>query len=324
MLKSKAFKVFQYALFIIISILLIKFCINKIDVNSFYKTLKSGNYWIAFWVFLFSILVYISRIIRWQIILNKVDENIGFMNNFSAVASGYLVSFIFPRGGEIVKCAVLKKTNKLSLHKSISSTFFERIVDLLCLVLLMFLLLLLEMFSENYLLFSWINPEKIFKENNFWILPFIGLFGIFIMIYFYNKFKHQNNWFVTFLNNLKLMFDLLTNIKFLLNTLFIWLSYYLMTYLWFFVFDQTANLSLFQSFQIMIVGTIARSLPLPGGAVGAYHLAVAYALNTMNIDKETALGLAFIIHGFQTIFTVFAGIIAIIWLFIFDKSYRIK
>jgi uncharacterized membrane protein YbhN (UPF0104 family) len=253
-----------------------------------------------------------------------VDENIGFMNNFSAVASGYLVSFIFPRGGEIVKCAVLKKTNKLSLHKSISSTFFERIVDLLCLVLLMFLLLLLEMFSENYLLFSWINPEKIFKENNFWILPFIGLFGIFIMIYFYNKFKHQNNWFVTFLNNLKLMFDLLTNIKFLLNTLFIWLSYYLMTYLWFFVFDQTANLSLFQSFQIMMVGTIARSLPLPGGAVGAYHLAVAYALNTMNIDKETALGLAFIIHGFQTIFTVFAGIIAIIWLFIFDKSYRIK
>jgi uncharacterized membrane protein YbhN (UPF0104 family) len=74
----------------------------------------------------------------------------------------------------------------------------------------------------------------------------------------------------------------------------------------------------------MMVGTIARSLPLPGGAVGAYHLAVAYALTAMNIDKETALGLAFIIHGFQTIYTIFAGIIAIVWLFVFDKSYRIK
>jgi len=278
----------------------------------------------AFWVFLFSILVYISRILRWQIILNKVDENISFMNNFSAVALGYLVSFIFPRGGEVVKCAVLKKTNDLSLHKSISSTFFERLVDLFCLLILIVTLLCMELISKNYLVFSWINPEKFLQGKKIWILVSVGMIGLSVLAYFYNKFKHQNNWLITFLNNIKLMFALLSNWKFLAHTLFIWVSYFLMTYLWFFVFDQTSNLTFLQSFQIMIVGVIARSLPLPGGAVGAYHLAVAYALTTMNIDKETSLGLAFIIHGFQTIYTIFAGIVAIIWLFVFDKSYRIK
>lgn len=324
MFKSKIFVIIQYLVFIVASAWLVKYCFNKIDVNSFYNTLIRGNYWMAFWVFLFSVLVYISRILRWQIILNKVDENIGFMNNFSAVALGYLVSFIFPRGGEVVKCAVLKKTNNLSLHKSISSIFFERIIDSLCLLLLVLSLFLLEILSKKYLILSWIKPEDFLKGNKIWILVSIGLLGLIALVYFYRKYKYQNNWLITFLNNIKLMFALLSNLKFLAHTLFIWISYFLMTYLWFFVFEQTSNLTFLQSFQIMIVGVIARSLPLPGGAVGAYHLAVAYALTTMNIDKETALGLAFIIHGFQTIYTIFAGIIAIIWLFVFDKSYRIK
>ena len=185
-------------------------------------------------------------------------------------------------------------------------------------------LFLLEILSKKYLILSWIKPEDFLKGNKIWILVSIGLLGLIALVYFYRKYKYQNNWLITFLNNIKLMFALLSNLKFLAHTLFIWISYFLMTYLWFFVFEQTSNLTFLQSFQIMIVGVIARSLPLPGGAVGAYHLAVAYALTTMNIDKETALGLAFIIHGFQTIYTIFAGIIAIIWLFVFDKSYRIK
>ena len=324
MFKSKVYVIFQYLLFIIASAWLVKYCINKIDLNSFYNILIKGNYWMAFWVFLVSVLVYISRILRWQIILSKVDEKIGFMNNFSAVAAGYLVSFIFPRGGEVVKCAVLKKTNSLSLHKSISSIFFERLVDIFSLIIFLVSLIFWESISKKYLILSWINPEKFLQGNKIWILVSIGIIGLSVLAYFYHKFKHQNNWLITCLNNIKLLFALLANFKFLAHTLFIWVSYFLMTFLWFFVFDQTTNLSFFQTFQIMMVGTIARSLPLPGGAVGAYHLAVAYALTTMNIDKETALGLAFIIHGFQTIYTIFAGIIAIIWLFVFDKSYRIK
>jgi uncharacterized protein (TIRG00374 family) len=324
MFKSKAFVFFQYLIFIIASAWLVKYCLNKINLNSFYNILLKGNYWMAFWVFLVSVLVYISRILRWQIILNKVDEKISFLNNFSAVALGYMVSFIFPRGGELVKCAVLKKTNELSLHKSISSIFFERLIDIFCLFILLVTLIFAESISKNYLIFSWINPQKYFKGYHSLILLSIGIIGLLVLAYLYHHFKNKNNWLITFLSQIKLLFALLTNFKFLAHTLFIWISYFLMSYLWFFVFKQTTSLSFFQTFQIMMVGTIARSLPLPGGAVGAYHLAVAYALTTMNIDKETALGLAFIIHGFQTIFTIFTGIIAIIWLLVFDKSYRIK
>ena len=205
MFKSKAFIIIQYLFFIIASAFLIKYCFNKIDINSFYKILIKGNYWMAIWVFLFSVLVYISRILRWQIILTKVDEKINFMNNFSAVALGYLVSFIFPRGGEVVKCAVLKKTNGLSLHKSISSIFFERIIDSLCLLFLLLLLFIIEIFTKKYLILSWIEPEKFLKGSKIWIIIAIGIFGLLATIYFYRKYKHQNNWFITFLNNIKMI-----------------------------------------------------------------------------------------------------------------------
>ena len=190
MFKSKIFVIIQYIFFIIASAWLLKYCFNKIDVNSFYNILIKGNYWMAFWVFLFSVLVYISRILRWQIILNKVDEKIGFMNNFSAMAAGYLVSFIFPRGGEVVKCAILKKTNDLSLQKSISSIFFERIIDSLSLLLLVLSLFILELFTKKYLILSWIAPEKYLNGTKIWFLATAGIIVLLMMGYFYRKFKY--------------------------------------------------------------------------------------------------------------------------------------
>jgi hypothetical protein len=321
-LKSKIFITIQYLIFIGASIFLLKYCIAKIDFNTFYQTLSKGNYWVAIGVFVFSVLSYISRIFRWQIILQKVNETPSFINNFSAVALGYLVSFIFPRGGEVVKCMVLNRTDNLTINKSVSSTFFERIVDSLCLLTLIAAVLLMEVLTQNKLIINMIEPSRYFTNFKLWWLIAIGILMLVLVYKFYHKIK--NKWLVNFINNLKQMVGLITHYKFTLHTIFIWLSYYLMTYLWFFVFVPTSNLSLVQAFQIMMLGTVARSLPLPGGAVGAYHITVAYGLHSMNIDNETALSLAFIIHGFQTLFTILAGTVAIVWLFVIRKNYRIK
>lgn len=323
MFKSKIFVGIQYLIFISVSIVLLKLSFNKIDVNSFYNTLLLGNYSVALWVFIISIVAYVSRIYRWNIILEKVNANIGFMNNFSAVAIGYLVSYIFPRGGEVVKCMLLKKTDNLTISQSVSSTFFERIVDLLCLVLLFVFVFGAEFISNNNLITNRVNPNQIIKNYRIWAVIAIFLFIAIIGFFIYKKYKTKDSWLVGFINNLKEMLSLLVNIKFSLHTIFIWFSYYLMTYLWFFVFESTSNLSPFQAFQIMMIGTIARSLPLPGGAIGAYHLAIVFGLTAMGIDKELAFGMSFIIHGFQTLFTVFAGFIGIVWLFI-NKTYRIR
>lgn len=324
MLKSKIFVIIQYLLFIIASVWLIFYCFQKVDFNKFYNTLAFGNYWIAFIVFLVSILVYISRITRWNIILKTVDEDISFMNNFSSVALGYLVSFFFPRGGEAVKCLVLNKTDGLLINKSISSTLFERLVDMLCLLILIVLLFLFELLNNSHLITQFINPNTILQGNKIWIAIVLLISASLGLIIIYKKYKAKFGWFFLFIDNLKKMLGLLANIKFTLHTFFIWFSYYLLTYLWFFVFDQTSNLTVLQAFQVMMVGTIARSIPLPAGALGAYHAAVVFALTYMKVDYDIAFSLAFIIHGFQTVFTFICGLVAIFWLVLVKKIYRIK
>jgi uncharacterized protein (TIRG00374 family) len=322
MFKSKFFIYLQYLIFILASIYLINYCFKNIDFNKFYSILLKGNYSMAFWVFVSSVTVYVSRINRWSIILSKVNESIPFMNNFSSIAVGYLVSFFFPRGGEIVKCLVLKKTDNLIIQKSLISTFFERLTDIICLGLLICLLLFLEFYSDSKLVTNILNLTQLFSNNKIWyVIICVAIFGVLLLL-FYKKIKY--NWFVTLMNHLKEMLNLVSNIKFLAHSIFIWINYFLMTYLWFFVFVETSNLSLLQALQVSLIGSVARSIPLPGGALGAYHAAVAYALVKMNIDKEIALSLTFIIHGFQTAFTFLAGIIGIYWLAIVKKIYRIK
>ncbi len=324
MFKSKLFLAIQYLFFIGASVWLINYCFHKVDINKFYSALALGNYWIAFIVFLFSILVYVSRITRWNIILKTVDEDISFMNNFSSVALCYLVSFFFPRGGEAVKCLVLNKTDDLSISKSISSTFFERLVDMICLLILIAILFILELINNSNLITQLVNPKSFLQGNKIWFLLALLILGVAIVYVIYKKYKAKFTWLFSFIDNLKKMVGLLANIKFTLHTVFIWLSYYLLTYLWFFVFDQTSNLTVFQAFQVMMVGTVARSIPLPAGALGAYHAAVVFALTYMKVDYDIAFSLAFIIHGFQTVFTFMCGLVAIFWLVVVKKIYRIK
>jgi len=64
------------------------------------------------------------------------------------------------------------------------------------------------------------------------------------------------------------------------------------------------------AFQIMIVGSFVRSIPIQAGSAGAYHYGVSQAFILLGISSITANALAIIIHGFQTIFTFIIGSLA--------------
>jgi glycosyltransferase 2 family protein len=52
---------------------------------------------------------------------------------------GYLVNLVIPRGGEISRCYNLFKLNKIPIETSFGTVVLERIVDLLCLAILILL-----------------------------------------------------------------------------------------------------------------------------------------------------------------------------------------
>jgi uncharacterized membrane protein YbhN (UPF0104 family) len=65
---------------------------------------------------------------------------------------------------------------------------------------------------------------------------------------------------------------------------------------------------------VMVLGVVARTLPIQAGSAGAYHYVVSKALIFLGISINVSNALAIIIHGFQTILTILFGLIAYIWL----------
>jgi len=119
---------------------------------------------------------------------------------------------------------------------------------------------------------------------------------------------------------LKEMLKMEQKLQFLLFTAGIWLGFYLMTYLWIYLFPDASNLGWYACFQVMVLGVMARTLPIHAGSAGAYHFVVSQAFILFGLNDGLAKSLALIIHGFQSVLTLILGTGSYIWLLIQERK----
>jgi hypothetical protein len=60
-------------------------------------------------------------------------------NTFLAVLIGYMANLAFPRLGEVLKCTVLARYEKVPANKLVGTIVAERVFDVICLVIVMFI-----------------------------------------------------------------------------------------------------------------------------------------------------------------------------------------
>ena len=300
----------QYVFLLLIGVFLLYLSLHKLEFKKVAETVYNGNFILVFPVLFISIVVYIFRVLRWELLFSQIHQNIPKSNLTIALCIGYLVNFAIPRLGEITRCAVLKKLNATPLNQSLSTVIFERTIDFITLLLISILAIILEYSHNSTLLFSFINFDIIPQKQ---LIVFIILFIIAAIICIIYVFKTENklkSWIQEFWVSVKLLAKIKNVSLFVFYTFCIWICYFFMTYLWFFTFTESSKLSYYMAFQIMIVGSFVRSIPLQAGSAGAYHYGVSQALILLGISSLTANALAIIIHGFQTIFTFIFGSIA--------------
>jgi glycosyltransferase 2 family protein len=69
--------------------------------------------------------------------IEPVSHKPRFINTFLAVMVGYLMNMVFPRMGEISRCGVLSRYEKVSFTKLIGTVVAERAVDMVSLLVLL-------------------------------------------------------------------------------------------------------------------------------------------------------------------------------------------
>lgn len=121
--------------------LLIWLLFRDTDWKSLFETIKNVkiNWLILAQVFAWS--TYFSRVQRWSYVVRAIHP-VTFRSLFSATQIGFLVNFTLPaRLGEMVRAYVLARLSNLPISQCIAMVTLDRVNDLLCLLLVIFIAL---------------------------------------------------------------------------------------------------------------------------------------------------------------------------------------
>jgi len=319
-LKSTLRSILQYVGMIALTALLLWLSLRGLTLGEgenksdfLWKAWQNSNKGYLGLMALVAILSHLLRAERWRMLLAPTGNKVGLTNSFLSLMIGYLVNLAVPRGGEVSRCYNLYKLEKTPVEVSFGTVVVERMVDVICLLLL----IALSFFAEWQKLKKFIDTLNFSSGEGFSISPwmvvvFIGGVIFVAAIFFLRKNKKLLKIIEGFKEGLLSIFKMQNKGLFIAYSLGIWLLYFLMSYLVIKAFPETEDLGFSAVLTLFAVGSIAMAAPLPGGA-GSYHTLVPLALVMLyNLPQADAVAFVFIFHGWQTILMILLGVLSLV------------
>ena len=277
-----------------------------------WETWLESNKWYLLGMAVVAMISHAIRAHRWKMLLSTTGHRVSFANSLLSLLIGYLVNLAVPRGGEISRCYNLLKLEKTPIEISFGTVVAERIVDVICLVLLIVISFVVE-WSK---LMAFIDSLPISGNESGivkWVVIGLGVVALAaIAVYFFRKSEKFKKIIQGFKNGLLSVFKLNHPWAFIFWSLAIWVLYFIMSYLVIVAFPETQDLGWGAVLTLFAIGAIAMAAPLPGGA-GSYHTLVPLGLVMLyNMDKGDAIAFVFIFHAWQTFIMILAGIVSLL------------
>jgi uncharacterized protein (TIRG00374 family) len=325
-MRKKIFNIAKYIFFLGVGVLLFWWLYKDEPIKEYIKAFRDLNYfWIAASV-VFGILSQISRAIRWNMLIRPLGYHPKFYNSFLSVYILYLVNLIIPRAGEVFRCSVMSRYEKIPFAKLVGTVFIERMADVIALMVLAFFIILSQL--GVFIGFFNTHPEmkvklfSIFSWRNFLILLAVIALTYLIFVFFRRYFRHkkrENSSLVTKLRSLK--YNFIEGIKsigklenkwlFVGHTAFIFLMWLFMLYVVFLAYKPTAHLTLQTGMITFLMGGIAMLAPVQGG-IGAWHFMVIETLVIYGIARPEGKVFALIAHASTNLIYLIFGSIAMV------------
>lgn len=305
--------------------------LTPVEKREIWDSLRQANYiWILLSLFL-GLFSHISRSIRWKMLMEPMGYRPRFVNVFLAVFIGYFANLALPRLGEVSRCGVLAKYEKIPFQKSFGTVVTERAIDILTFGLLFLLNLALQFGRvSQYISQKIILPvrEKIASFDDSGYLIYILAAGIIlaIFIFFYLRrrfnntrlFRRINEVAQGFLEGLKSLARIKKPGWFIFHSVMIWILYYVMTYVVFNCLPETKGLPLSAGFAVFVFATIG--VMIVQGGIGIYPAIVAETLLLYQIPETKGYAMGWLLWTGQTVMLILAGIISLILLPLVNKK----
>jgi glycosyltransferase 2 family protein len=321
-MNKKLLAYLQYIFFIALAGFFIWLSFHNIDAEKWRQlvaALKQARLWIFFPVLFLLLLSHWLRAIRWKMLIEPLGHKPSSLNVFFGVMVGYFVNLGAPRLGEIVKCTVLARYEKLPADKLVGTIVAERAFDLLCLIIVCGVTIALEFDVIGQFAWNSIAPVFQTKAGRFSYIRIGIILGGLVLIFFVVRFIFRRYLHLNFIQKFKAILvgilHGLTSIRlvknkwlFLFHTLAIWVLYLVSTWLGFYVLQETKHLGIAEACAVLVMGSIGMIIS-PGG-VGAYPLFIQQTVSLYGIPADPyGLALGWLLWlGQFIIFIVFGAL----------------
>ncbi|MFC3561730.1 lysylphosphatidylglycerol synthase transmembrane domain-containing protein [Pedobacter jamesrossensis] len=289
------------------------------DLSGIWLEIKNANF---LWVVVSAIALWIAhvlRALRWRMLYQSINYKVGFWHTYHAVIIGYLANLALPRFGEIGRCSVMLKTEKVPMFSSIGTVITERLIDVLVLLLCTILMLIFQYSLVSDFIYNSVYLSLIIKFKSldyFWLIGIGILVVLLLILAIYFLKKKLSNKFLRILVGLKQGFNSYSKLKnkllFVIYTFGIWIFYCLSMYLAFSSIQITNNLGFSAAFTALVFSSFAMVAPVQGG-IGVFHWMVAQALVLYSLSFKDGLAYATIIHSSQILLTLVLGSISVLF-----------
>jgi len=291
---------------------------------------RADYFWIAISIFI-GIISHASRARRWIILLGPLGYKPKYSNVFMAVFIGYFANLVFPRLGEVSRCGVLTRYEKIPFNQSFGTVIAERALDMAVFLFLFFLNLALQfshiriyvddkIYTPLYVRFEAIGDGSLLK----WIIAGAFFLAVILIMMFRRRFYHLKlvlkikDMATGFLGGIRAVFRMKHPVEFVLHTLFIWICYFLMAWVVFFSLPETAGLGFLAGLAVLVFGSIG--IILVQGGIGVYPAIVAETLVLYGIVSTTGYAMGWLLWSAQTIMIIIMGALSMLFLPLINKS----
>lgn len=324
MRRKLVFNILKFIVFLSLGVLLAWYVTKDLTTeqrSELRNSFRDANYWWVGLAMVVGLLSHVIRALRWKMMLEPMGFHPRLSTTFHSVMIAYLANMAVPRLGEITRCGIVQRYEKVQFDKAVGTLVLERSIDLVCLFLATGLLFVTQ-FARIHTFFSDKVIEPIgaklqFSTQTMLILIAIGVLLIAGIWVFVRRFSHTDTYLrlrILLLNVRDGVYSIrhLKNFRlFLLYTFLIWFCYFATAWLALYALSQTSHMGPNEALAVLVFGTVG-IISTPGG-IGAYQLIVTETLVALyGLDRTYAISFSWLAWTCQTIMIIFVALISLL------------
>jgi uncharacterized protein (TIRG00374 family) len=303
--------------FLAVGLGLLWWTLKGVRLADMWDRLRSVNLWWVAGALVLAVLSHLSRAERWRILFRSLGCSCRFRVAFQGMMVGYLANLVFPRAGEVVRCGVVSKYERLPMDQLIGTVVVERAVDLLVLASLF----ATTCFLQADLALDFLRAKLAAFQGGAVVLALTAVAGVVAagwLLRYYGPSLRKHRVYLKVEHVLKGVLRGVVSVRhldsvggFIGHTVFIWAMYLLMMFFMLRSYEPVSHLGAGASVTTLTLGSLGMAAPVHGG-IGTYHVLVENAVTAYGVAAVYGKDFAVMTHFAQTALVIFIGCASVI------------